>query len=162
MNSSIVKLSWEKFGLETEDLISFINDSLIDNDIKYDLIMGIARGGLPISISLSHKLNCNYGFVFASVTENNMVFAKKNQKVQIDNMYVKEYKSIEDLNILLIDDICKTGKTIRGVIKLLEKYNPRSIDITVLYSVHKTINSRKVITKNHIDPNTWVKFPWEY
>ncbi len=48
-----IYLSWKKFDEMIRELIKQITE----RKIKFDGIYGIPRGGLPIAICLSHKLN---------------------------------------------------------------------------------------------------------
>ena len=48
-----IYIDWENFGIMMDELYEIIKIS----NIKFDGIYGIPRGGLPIAVALSHKLN---------------------------------------------------------------------------------------------------------
>lgn len=48
-----IYLTWEDFGEMVDSLAQQVQES----ELKFDGVYGIPRGGLPIAVSLSHKLN---------------------------------------------------------------------------------------------------------
>jgi len=53
MNKQKIYLNYEDYGIAIENLINKIKKSRY----KFEDIYGIPRGGLPIAVELSHKLN---------------------------------------------------------------------------------------------------------
>jgi len=48
-----IKLDWEDFGIKTNTLI----DKVKADNIKYDGVYGVPRGGLALALSFSHALD---------------------------------------------------------------------------------------------------------
>ena len=101
-------------------------------------IYGIERGGLPIAIHLSHFLDIKYSGGFSELIKQKDIIPEGNK-------------------IMIVDDICDTGKTFDDLKFICDKVDcyfvslflkPRSIFIPDYYV--KNINN-----------STWVVFPWE-
>ena len=74
-----IYIDWEEFGIMIDKLAKLIKDS----GMKFHDIYGIPRGGLPIAVALSHKLN----LPLTEIPEGD--------------------------NLLVVDDISDTGKTLK-------------------------------------------------
>ena len=48
-----IYVSWEEFGSMIENLA----DQIIESKEEFDGVYGVPRGGLPIAVALSHRLN---------------------------------------------------------------------------------------------------------
>lgn len=72
----------------------------------------------------------------------NVLFKKKEHKqsdgnfkdrINVDKVIgIKNGESLEGKNILIVDDICTTGSSIKTAINLIKKYNPKRIKILVV------------------------------
>ena len=87
-----------------EYLVSILVEKIKKSDIKYDMIVGINRGGLIPAVMLSHKLE------LPMIT------------MMPDDVL------INDKHYLIVDEIYDTGKTIQQI----QRVNP-SADFAVLY-----------------------------
>lgn len=91
------------------------------NNRRFDGVWGPARGGLPLAVVISHALGIPF------------------------------FNTPKTKNILIVDDIADTGKT-------LKKYSKTHVIATLFYHPHSvyepTIWLRKKGTK-------WILFPWE-
>ena len=65
--------------------------------------------------------------------------AKKRQQIR-KHLALKENVSLENHDVLIVDDIYTTGATLKTAINLIEKLKPRSIEVLVLA---KTIDLKK-------------------
>lgn len=130
-----------------------------------DLIIGIARGGLYVSLVLSQTFKVSTLSINYSSKE-----GKGNDKHHIDNTqevirYVND--STAPLNILLTDDIWDSGATITEIIKafdrggVLMKNNMKAA--TLFY---RNLSTSPTIMKpdyywTELTDSRWVCFPWE-
>ena len=73
------------------NIVNKLIDTLKKSYIKFDWVYGIPRGGLPLAVELSHKLNI---------------------PLALDNLFRKEYRT---QSILLVDDLVDTGETMRDL-----------------------------------------------
>lgn len=132
-------LSWKDYRAALKDICQQIDFN------KVDVIVGLTRGGLTPATNLSyyhHKrmltLHCSFRDYEDLDTYNK------------DLSEVKKYN-----NILIVDDICNTGKSINKIKKDLKGKN---IQFCTIYAPDNEIVDYYSIT---IKPNTWVVFPWE-
>jgi hypoxanthine phosphoribosyltransferase len=77
--------SWEDY----DDAIKHIVEYYKDYDLNCGAVYGLPRGGLPIAVSLSHRLNLPL----------------------LMNYY--DRKIVTDKKILVVDDIADTGETLK-------------------------------------------------
>ena len=96
---------------------------LKDKLLEYDSSLALARGGLWQSYVLSL-----FGLLMAIVD----LKRKGNGSTwrPIDNL---ESLSLENKKILVCDQDCRTGKTLRRATKEIEKYNPKSLGLFLLF-----------------------------
>lgn len=140
-------IDWPEYGR----LVDGLADLVASEGEEFDLVIGIARGGLPVAMAVSDRLG-----------------------VKIDFINVKSYRGLgsrtrptilatitEEIGakkILLVDDLVDEGDTMRTVIEYLSTKSPAFIKTAVLFK--KPWGS--------IQPNyslsvvaEWVVFPYE-
>lgn len=123
-----VFMSWKW----VDDQIEELAERLKDKKLRY--ISGIPRGGLIPAIMLSHKLNVTY-IPFDH--------AKK---------YGRHDLRFKNEDILLVDDICDSGVTMKD-------YAPRFITATLcMRYISETIPE---YYGEKIEDDRWLVFPWE-
>ena len=123
-----VFMSWKW----VDDQIDELAKRLDSTELEY--ISGIPRGGLIPAIMLSHKLNVPY-LPFDSV-----------KKYCIQNPIVKNHR------ILLVDDICDSGVTMKD-------YADQFITATLcMRYISETIPE---YYGEKIEDDRWLVFPWE-
>jgi hypoxanthine phosphoribosyltransferase len=119
--------TWNNF----DNTITIITNYIKNNDLKFDYIYGLPRGGLCLAVKLSHKLNI---------------------PILID--YKEEIKDI-DKNILIVDDISDTGNTL---LEFRKKCLCNIHIITWHINFEKTCLVPDFYVKIVTD---WVVYPWE-
>ena len=98
-------MSWMGFEFAISELVKDYKE----NDYKCDYIYGPVRGGLPIAVTLSHRLGI---------------------PVILDHNFVKIK---DDTRVLVVDDIADTGKT------LSELIGHNIITYTIYYHLQSTV-----------------------
>lgn len=153
--SKKIYYKWEEFDKDVELLI----DQIYNDTYKPDYILGIARGGVTLATKLSYKL------------DKEVYYFRDGEDLEIIHDMMGLY-----LNVLIVDDINDTGKTINSVreslnlirktsygegykipsdlsnIRFLTLFNNKSSSTTVDYSIREIDKS--------ID-DSWIVFPWE-
>jgi hypoxanthine phosphoribosyltransferase len=145
MDSRVI--SWTEFGRLVEKLVSKIESS----NHTYDLVIGIARGGIPAALEVANRLNIRIDFVNIKSYLND----RTKQKPRILSTLSEK---IEDCRILIVDDIIDSGDTMDTILQWLNQQKPKSIETTALFIKpwSKFIPTYKVETVNE-----WITFPWE-
>lgn len=146
--SPIVDISWKKYLQDIDILISKIKNR------KPDVILGVSRGGnIPATI-ISEQLNIPLSIISASSYE-----GQKQEDLEIAEG-VSNLKILkESKEILLVDDLFDTGKTIMETgIYLSFHFSPK-MKTAVLYTKRKS----ELITHyvEEMPENCWIKFPYE-
>jgi len=131
---------------QINDAIIEINKKLILSKWSPDVIISLNRGGCVPGVYLSHLINVPH----------EVIDLKKTDKSQYLNS-IEKYK-----NILIVDDINDTGKTLQltkslfsnsiTVIKYGVLVNNESSDFIVNYAA---------IDINKKVDDSWIVFPWE-
>ena len=83
--SSKVFVSWDEYDSYIDSIIDWVNT----NDLSLGAVYGLPRGGLPIAVSLSHRLDLPL------------------------LMDYYDRKIVTDKKILVVDDIADTGHTLK-------------------------------------------------
>lgn len=137
--------TWEEINRDLEKLTEQIQK-------KYDIIIGIARGGLYPTYYLSKKLNIvdvdiisAYSYIDTIRTETNII--------------KKDFSNIRNKKILLVDDLTDSGSTILDITKFLQNFS-NFIYTAVLYTKTKSKFIPNYCCEMK-DSNEWIVFPWE-
>lgn len=153
-NYPIEKIDWDT----VEELSRNIAKKIKQNNLNIDLIVPILRGGMPAAMFLSSMLNVSEMaciHIRRSVDDNpNTEF-----KEPINNG-ITNFQSIKDSNILIVDDTLDSKKTLDYAINLIEKYNPKSINVAILYNFNKD-TFKDIYSGEEVKEYKWVIFPWE-
>ena len=133
-SSKFYAFSWNEF----DDCVDYIVQAIKSQNTNFHGVAGLPRGGLPLAVTLSHRLQIPY-FDLNNKTE----FKKFNK---------------EGNNLLIVDDISDGGNTF---IKLLEKINgPANITTAALLKRRGTAYTPKFVGMEILG-SEWIIFPWE-
>jgi len=157
-------LSWDDFETLALSLVEQLRDK------QYDLILGIARGGLPLSVYLSHKLEMRtFGTLLAKKTRSEEAFALARQ----DRLVISDYilPSCQPRSILVIDDVVAYGDLFSSVETLLHTHYGPELHIsyaTLFLDKHQvsqgpfgSILNTLYYAENIDNSRIWIVFPWE-
>ena len=153
-NYPLVKVDWN----EIEKLSTKIAKKLIDDKKNIDLIVPILRGGMPSALFLSsllkvEEMSCIH--IRRSINDNPNTSFKEPICKGITNA-----DKIRGSNILIVDDTLVSIKTFDYAIELINKYNPKSIEVAILYNFNKdTFDS--IYSGEEVEEYKWIIFPWE-
>ena len=152
-------IDWKKYNLIVEKLAIQVYES----GYKPDLLIGIARGGLPITDVLSRifKLKCAYLAVES-------YSGKGIEDQQGELVFSREMSStVQDMkgNILLCDDLSDTGVTLNKSIQWLKNYAPlkeniKNIKTAVLWK-KKDSTFEPDFCAQKLSSNQWIVQPFE-
>lgn len=142
-------LTWPMFGDASRELAQ----AIVDSDFKPDIVVAIARGGLVLAGALTYAL----GVKLADAV--NIEFYTDVHETLPDPVLLApmlDVDSIKGKNVLLVDDVADSGRTLKMTVDLLAHYetNVRSV---VLYTKPRTIIRPEYSWKN---TDKWISFPW--
>ena len=110
-------------------------------------LVAVYRGSLPLVVHLSNLLDCEMSIIKLQTSKG----SKTNPQFLHNNIKEKD-------NLVVIEDIYDSGKTIALIKGLMEKeYNNHSVSY---YSLFGKKNGAGVIYLKEKN-NKWVIFPWE-
>ena len=126
-----------KIMIEYKSIQSKINNYATQLNTDYInkklIIICILKGSVPFLKDLCNNLNINYDIYFIDI---NSYKGIKRNKISSENITF----DVKNKNILVIDDICDTGHTLKYITEQLENKNPRSLITAVL--LNKVIKSK--------------------
>jgi hypothetical protein len=136
------------------EYISFIVD-LLEQRVRtdYDFIVGVGRGGLIPATMLAYKLKKKV-ISFGINTYNDMIQTDKYVIYQPIPVPTKQSK------ILVVDDICDTGKTFNIIRDIYNKENHLDIEFASLF----VKDSKSHLVDYYglsVSDGIWLDFPWE-
>ncbi len=124
---------------DVENLISQVDLKSLD----FDFIVGVSRGGLIPAALIATKLN--RPLITTYIDKQN-------------NVYLDRKDWISNKRILLIDDICRTGATLKLMKAFLEKNNVADIRTLTLYCLPQSQFRPDFIFG---ESNEDIYFPWD-
>ncbi len=118
-------ISKESISKKVDEIAEKINADFKDEDV---LVIGLLRGSLMFLADLSRKLNnvSEIDFISVSSYGNNM---QTSGEIKI----LKDLdESIENKNVIIVEDIIDTGFTLSKICKILKERLPKTLKITTL------------------------------
>ena len=133
-----------------------IADRLKDEGITH--VIGLARGGLIPATIISYELDIPLlSYAISSYGD-----TTKTDKFKVHQfVHFSDLKSLKEVNphVLVVDDICDTGDTIRYICSKLSLAAIKTKYITIV-----TKKKHKEFLHDYglvIPDNKWIVFPWE-
>lgn len=138
--------SWRDFDKD----ILLINSRIHMSSWFPEYIVGVKRGGLVPAVSFSHLYK---------IPMNTISYQSRDG----DNMDLDDLLKLpKDSKILLVDDICDTGKTFESIKKEIKPYLNIKF-CSLFYNIRQNITvdyfARKIDREKD---SSWVVFPWEF
>ena len=160
LNNSALFCSWSNLEKKLDIIIDKIKDK------KIDVIIGVKTGGAILAKYLSQKLNIPYDFIKISFDLNKCVKTPseeiyfhviKNVK-SFDNYICEDIKlDISNKNILVIDELIATGKSMNYINYYLKNIKKTNNIINACISSH--MNSNEIIKATD---DVYIYWPWGY
>ena len=154
--SKIRKVSWS-------EIISLTQKSARQIKEQYeniDTIISLARGGLWGSAIISHILNVKRVYSFGI-----NFYSSGNKIRKVPNIYQALPENFWSSNILIVDDIIDSGRSIKHVLKYIEK-KYYSDNKPIVYCAYFKLNKcgnlgTPTFYGECLDSDEWLVFPWE-
>lgn len=136
-------LTYTNTDLKTD--LSILICQMDADNYRPTIIIGIARGGLVPAVMLSKW----YGIPLYPLT---ISFRDQDRYDELEIHKVSGHK------ILVVDEICDTGKTLEFLDNVLPLH-PEPARFAVLH--HKAVDFTPNYYAHAIDKETWINYPWE-
>ena len=140
---------------EKEDFIDSLNkivQQIENSNWSPNVIISINRGGCVPGIYLSHRLNLKHKVIDIQFRDSN-----RSPDFKLVKQKIKRFD-----NILLVDDINDSGKTLKTIYDLSNAYSKKIYNATLIYnqeSIIKTDFYGRMIKRS--EDKNWYIFPWE-
>jgi uncharacterized protein len=133
-NKKFYSFTWSQF----DDCVDYITQAIKAQNLEFKGVGGLPRGGLPLAVALSHRLEIPY----------------------IDFNDKSAFKKINEQgsNYLLVDDISDSGTTFIDI--LAKTKGPVNIVTAALLRRRGSAYTPKFIGMEIIGEE-WIVFPWE-
>ncbi|MDY6778847.1 MAG: phosphoribosyltransferase family protein [Candidatus Nanohaloarchaea archaeon] len=136
-----------------EDELDSLKHQLDHEDYQPDAVISINRGGNLVGMEMSHHYNVPLGIIDIDHYSDQ----EQQEQVSIGESMLEKVEG----DVLLVDDIADTGKTLKEAEKLLEdKERIDSIRSATLHCKTDT-HHQPDLYSTAIEPDTWVVYPWE-
>ncbi|PHS13509.1 MAG: hypothetical protein COA78_07155 [Blastopirellula sp.] len=126
---------------------------MIEDNYTPDRIIGLGRGGLDMAVKFSHHFKVPMDCLMMQTRDGNTVMPKYQDL------------AFKETNILIVDDICDSGKTMRLVKPAYADVFSGNLKVAVAYTdVPHTLDGLVDYYGSVIDRTTnhlWYVFPWE-
>lgn len=142
---NVIHYTWEQFERDSRVWLSVIDFS------NYDLLIGLARGGLPLLTKFANQTKKPYGVIKCHSYE-----GQTRKQLHLDSFP----SGILNQRILLIDDIADTGETLKAVSEELYRRGASSVETLCLFYKPQSV-VEPTWYKDEILNEQWVSFAWE-
>lgn len=148
--STLVKfryMNWAEYG----DLSAELVERVRHEAQPFDLIIGIARGGIPLAMVLSDEFGVRIDVINVKSYEG---IAQRGEPRIVSPVTEK----VSGKSVLVVDDLVDEGATMQTVLKHLRKEGARVLKTAVLFKKPWSKFEPDFFLETLDD---WVVFPWE-
>jgi hypoxanthine phosphoribosyltransferase len=140
-------IGWAEYGSLTEALAERVRSS----GKTFDMVVGIARGGIPVAMVVSDRL----GVVIDTIAVKSYSGIAERGSVRILSTLTED---VRGKRVLLVDDLVDQGDTMSGVKGFLSEKGAKSVETAVLFEKpwSKTQPDYSLETVDK-----WIVFPFE-
>ena len=141
-------INWTEYG----NLADALAEEIRALALEFDLVVGIARGGIPVAMVVSDHLDVKIDIVNVKSYSG---IGERGQPRILSTLT----ESVKGKRVLLVDDLVDQGDTMEAVKAYLAAHGPTELKTAVLF--------RKPWTKTEPDyflevVDKWIVFPWEH
>ncbi len=142
-------IEWLEFGRLCERLARSVRES----EKKVDLVVGIARGGIPPAMVVADRLRVPIDFINVK----SYTGVQQRGRVKIISTL---FEDATEKHVLVVDDLVDQGETMETIIDYLnERYHPTWLMTAALF-IKPWSKFRPDFFVDTTD--SWVVFPWEH
>jgi hypoxanthine phosphoribosyltransferase len=142
-------LTWERFGAAIRELAA----TIVADGFRPDIVLAVARGGLPVAGALAYALDVKNCFAM-----NVEFYTGVDERLEMPVVLPPTLDKVDlrGLRVLVADDVADTGKTIELVSNEIAEH-VTEVRSAVLYR-----KPWSVVTPEYVWTTTdrWIDFPW--
>jgi hypoxanthine phosphoribosyltransferase len=140
-------IGWSEYG----NLAEALAEKVRATGKKFDLVVGIARGGIPVAMVVSDHLDVKVDFINVKSYSD---IAKRTTPKILSTLT----ESVDGKRVLLVDDLVDQGDTLAFLKRYLAEQKPSLLETAVLF--------KKPWSKTEPDyslesVSEWIVFPFE-
>jgi len=144
------KYSWEEFERD----IKILADN-VKKDYVTDVVVAIAEGGWVPGRIIKNHIKADYFSIGCRHHDENY------GEIEEVKVYQEiDKKNISGKKILIIDEICDSGKTLEKVCKMLKAMGPREVRSAVIHVRHSSAFTPDYYLEKKSNDN-YIVYPWE-
>ena len=148
----LLLISWETVGVLLHDLAEEIRET----GFQPDAVVGIARGGLPVAVTLSNLLDVpDFRILGIFRNASNSRYSDR-RSAWFD--YLTPTRPLAGRRILVVDDIMGDGGTMSLATDILREHGAGPVRSAVLAC---NVNSLQRPDHHCLEVDDWTVFPWE-
>ena len=140
-------ITWSEYGNLTEALAEKVSAE----GKRFDIVVGIARGGIPVSMVVSDHLGVKVDFI--NVKSYNDIGKRTPPRI-VSTLT----ESIAQRRVLVVDDLVDQGDTLAFVRRHLNEQRPKSLETAVLFRKPWSRTEPDFYLEN---VSEWIVFPFE-
>ncbi|MCL6739227.1 phosphoribosyltransferase [Streptomyces ossamyceticus] len=148
----LLHIDWETMGR----LLTGLAEEIRGSGFRPDVVVGIARGGLPPAVTLSNLLDIPE-FAVLGIPRNSSN-SRYSDRAEPYLEYLVPDRSLTDRRVLLIDDIMGDGGTMALAKELMMTRGAAEIRTAV---VVRNVNCASIADHHAVSVDDWTVFPWE-
>ena len=115
-------ISWPEYG----NLAEALAEKVRSGGKKFDLVIGIARGGMPVAMVVSDHLGVKVDFI--NVKSYDGIGRRTAPRI-----LSTVTEDIEGESVLIVDDLVDQGDTIKTLKQYLDERRPKALETAVLF-----------------------------
>lgn len=142
-------LTWERFGTAIRELARAVADS----GFAPDVVVAVARGGLPPGGALAYALGTK-----AVGTLNVEFYTGIDERLEAPQVLppLLDTEALHGLRALVVDDVADTGETLALVQRLVAEHCAAA-RTAVLFAKSRSVVDPDFVWKR---TDSWITFPW--
>lgn len=134
-----------------------LSNKIKDSDFKIDVVVALTRGGW-----IPGRILCDFiglhDLVGLKIEHYVGTALMKDETIVKYNL---DERAVKDKNVLIIDDITDTGKSIESARDYILKLNPKDMKTAVLQFLF-TSNAKIDFYAEYLDEWAWIIYPWNF
>lgn len=153
MQRPILNISMEQMRQYSHLLASKLQDKNIN------VIVPILKGGVVLASMLGRDLGVNqFSCLHINTTVSDTQNAEFHEPICLG---ITNENVLNGANVLIVDDICDTGRSLMFAKDYIKKFNPHSVDACVAINVNSEQKGKILCAEDFSKEKYWIVFPWE-